>query len=611
MNVHSPQTRGWQSPRFCEYPQQLGLALVNPARLTQVQLLSHQSKIATKIEIFVGEGQTYSDATWKRLGYLSLDDNSRSDYQARELKSVYIDCTGSFVKLLVHKCYLNKHNIFNQVGIVAINILGEYIASGIPGNGGGHPGSSMIRAGRNEEVVPFDLSLDPDSAARIRHIVAAKERAVEMEDYDAAKRLKAAEAELCGMGVKLTQLESAKRSAVSSEDYDRAKALKVQIDSLRNNIRTSLSAAEQGLEHDMSFDNRYPHAPGAYDNRNIQPHDGRPVGGGGGPHGGGFNGSPYAGGGEDYGGGGYDPNMDQQGAPYQNPPYDDSEYPQNYESPPPRHSNPGGGSHSAHSHSQHDEEGTLMDHGDGAASHEQGDDDGQMHPLVGVPNYEELPVPEPLAIGALGGEGNELTEVVRFVGEYVVRCLLSKQWSLREAALLKFKLELSSLEANNNPAELVPAACKLIQVGCEDKIAQVFLTTLQLLDVCLPLIARSGIPARDIQHRLENVASTLVFKLGDNQSRVREAALDALLSLAACSSVGCDFVVRCVTRKLATRQTGKVWRPLASRLQLLRDLVDEYGIGPVLSVEAAMAFIKDNEATSHTSQEVFTIDIPV
>ena len=135
LNHHSPHTRGWQSAyvlryglyggrnkpwlglfeflgrRFCEFPQELGLQLAQPGRLTQVQLLSHQCKIATKIELFVGDGQSYAEATWRRLGYLSLDDNSRSDYQARELKSVYIDAVGSYLKLLVHKCYMNKHNV--------------------------------------------------------------------------------------------------------------------------------------------------------------------------------------------------------------------------------------------------------------------------------------------------------------------------------------------------------------------------------------------------------------------------------------------------------------------------------------------------------------------
>jgi hypothetical protein len=39
--------------------QELGIVLDSPARLTQVQILSHQSKIATKIELFVGRGNDY------------------------------------------------------------------------------------------------------------------------------------------------------------------------------------------------------------------------------------------------------------------------------------------------------------------------------------------------------------------------------------------------------------------------------------------------------------------------------------------------------------------------------------------------------------------------
>ncbi|CAM9966114.1 unnamed protein product [Heterosigma akashiwo] len=115
LNNHSPTTKGWQSPQFCEYPQEIGFALAAYCHITQVQILSHQSKIATKIELFVGEGNSYQDANFRRLGYLSLNSNERSNYQARELKSVYVDTQANFVKLLVHKCFINQYNLFNQV----------------------------------------------------------------------------------------------------------------------------------------------------------------------------------------------------------------------------------------------------------------------------------------------------------------------------------------------------------------------------------------------------------------------------------------------------------------------------------------------------------------
>ena len=82
----------------------------------QVQILSHQSKIATQIELFVGHGDSYESAHFRRLGYLSLNSNERSKYQARELKSVYVNAPGQYLRMLVHKCYINEVNLFNQVG---------------------------------------------------------------------------------------------------------------------------------------------------------------------------------------------------------------------------------------------------------------------------------------------------------------------------------------------------------------------------------------------------------------------------------------------------------------------------------------------------------------
>lgn len=82
----------------------------------QVQILSHQSKIATQIELFVGHGDSYETAHFRRLGYLSLNSNERSKYQARELKSVYVNAPGQYLRMLVHKCYINEVNLFNQVG---------------------------------------------------------------------------------------------------------------------------------------------------------------------------------------------------------------------------------------------------------------------------------------------------------------------------------------------------------------------------------------------------------------------------------------------------------------------------------------------------------------
>ena len=128
LNTHSAQSKGWISAKFCSYPQELGFEMLlssgassssgtnDIATISKIEFLSHQSRIASKIEVFVGVGNDYSSAEFRRLGYLSLDKNEKSNYQARELKSVYVEnMPCQYVKFLVHKNFVNKLNHFNQV----------------------------------------------------------------------------------------------------------------------------------------------------------------------------------------------------------------------------------------------------------------------------------------------------------------------------------------------------------------------------------------------------------------------------------------------------------------------------------------------------------------
>ena len=239
LNVHSPSTRGWQSDKFCQWPQEIGVELLRgESRFSQVQVLSHQAKIATKIELFVGQGHSYNSATWKRLGYLSLDSNERSSYQARELKTVYIDQVGRFVKLVIHKNFVNKQNMFNQVGIVAINLLGQENTSSTGSLTGDH--TPIIINPLND--LSIDMNLDPMTAERLRLLSDAKARAVATEDYITAKKIKAVEGELSALGSRLAQLDSAKRNAVADEDYDKAKEIKDEVDILRADIEQKILA---------------------------------------------------------------------------------------------------------------------------------------------------------------------------------------------------------------------------------------------------------------------------------------------------------------------------------------------------------------------------------
>ena len=54
-----------------------------------------------------------------------MGSNEKSGFQARELKSVYVDTHSLLLKIVLHKCHLNKFNLYSQIGMIAMNFMGE------------------------------------------------------------------------------------------------------------------------------------------------------------------------------------------------------------------------------------------------------------------------------------------------------------------------------------------------------------------------------------------------------------------------------------------------------------------------------------------------------
>lgn len=61
------------------------------------------------------------------MGYLNLNSNESSQYCVRELKSVYTDCMTLLLKIVLNAPYSNELNQYNQVGLVAINCMGQMV----------------------------------------------------------------------------------------------------------------------------------------------------------------------------------------------------------------------------------------------------------------------------------------------------------------------------------------------------------------------------------------------------------------------------------------------------------------------------------------------------
>ncbi|KAL7978561.1 hypothetical protein Chor_005543 [Crotalus horridus] len=229
--------------RLCQYPQEIVLQMVERCRIRKLQLLAHQHMISSKIEFYISENlpdyfAPYKSERFQRLGYVSLSDNEKTSYRARELKSVYVDAVGQYLKLTFHKNYANRYNLYSQSS--REKLIDHYLGSNLDDSAldGSYPGKTDAISPLDD--LAFDMYQDPEVAQIIRKLDEKKHEAVRQEHYDHAKKLKQAIADLQKVGERLGRYEVEKRCAVKREDYDLAKQKKQQMEDYRVKVYQQL-----------------------------------------------------------------------------------------------------------------------------------------------------------------------------------------------------------------------------------------------------------------------------------------------------------------------------------------------------------------------------------
>jgi centrosomal protein CEP104 len=201
-----------------------------------MQFLSHQCKISSKVEIYaylpkdanlrtgVEIALNPSEMKFTKVGYFFFASNETSNFQSRELKTVYlVDINALYIKITLHKCHVNNLNIFNQVGLIAISIFGEPLLAGPT------PTAVIKSLGHDQggfQEMEYNMQFDEETLNRLRMLEKARDRAEKNEDYSEAKKLNEAIVDLKRVGVNLQKLEERKAIAVKNKDYDSAMILK-------------------------------------------------------------------------------------------------------------------------------------------------------------------------------------------------------------------------------------------------------------------------------------------------------------------------------------------------------------------------------------------------
>ncbi|KAF9963233.1 hypothetical protein BGZ70_007550 [Mortierella alpina] len=161
--------KGWHTPRFCTYPQDLVLRFsCGHSRIRKIQILSHQYKIPSRLDFWMGSrkgvrsvnanltgdgtqsvagSEAAQDGTYRehdetdydedddgldliprmpvqknlpvlqfqKLGSISFDSNAASNYSGRELRSINFDVEGEYLRVVIRQCHVNPLNIYHQV----------------------------------------------------------------------------------------------------------------------------------------------------------------------------------------------------------------------------------------------------------------------------------------------------------------------------------------------------------------------------------------------------------------------------------------------------------------------------------------------------------------
>ncbi|XP_059343640.1 centrosomal protein of 104 kDa isoform X2 [Ammospiza nelsoni] len=493
--VHAPTVSGWRSPRLCQYPQEITLQLVERCRIRKLQLLAHQYMIASKIEFYISESlpeyfAPYQSERFQRLGYVPLSDNEKTDFRARELKSVYMDAVGQYLKLIFHKNYVNKYNLYGQVALVAVNIIGDPADYGIDmsiptreqlidhymGIKSDDPALNGTYLGKHDSISPlddlaFDMYQDPEVAQIIRRLDEKKREAVRLECYDHAKKLKQAIADLQKVGERLGRYEVEKRYAVEKEDYDLAKKKKEQMDEYRLRVYQQLELHDL-LDAQLLI------------RKTELPLGSSPL-------------SPQT-----------QPTTSKEVFPKENVeivPYDERPLP------------------------------TICKQVDEAVAYVEPE---VIEEDVGdAPRTGNAGEPEQLTQKAL----REASPVVEVFGETLVSGAYSRTWSCREEALLAVYEKLMEVSVDTPKEDLrnmLRAAVFLVRRAIKDTVSSVFQASLKLLKMIITqYIPKHKLGKMETSHCVETTLPHLLSRTGDSSSRLRLLASTFIQEIALCPEV--------------------------------------------------------------------------
>ena len=261
ISSNNPQD-GWQSARFCSYPQEILIKFPYPVHIRQINLLFHETLISSRIDIYHFFPKKYNDLlidynslTFDKIGFIIPDSNSRTDYQCREYKRISIAENCTYLKLVFQKNIHNIYNPFNQVALINLQCFGfiysednlqEIFKDKFHKNNHNiynnpEEFDNLLKKENFDKYIPIgeikDNNFHQICSDKLNDLNEHLNRAIFYTDYEKAKTINGFIDQVRIIGYKVEHLTKLKRIAVDKEDYKKAKEIKNEIDKILGYVK--------------------------------------------------------------------------------------------------------------------------------------------------------------------------------------------------------------------------------------------------------------------------------------------------------------------------------------------------------------------------------------
>ena len=253
--------KGWQSERFCQYPQCIYIQFIKPVLIQKIEFILHEKNIPSIIRFYSYYPKdeknnflsNYKEVEYNLISLIEANSNENSNFKSREFRKIYPNIKSIFFKLEFDKNYPNMYNLFNQVGLIKLDFFGEYLDYI-----GGPEKNNELQI--NNVIKPNlydDIDLIGICYAQLDELRKKMKYNIEIEDYMVCKEIKFKREKIRLLGKKLQELESEKTMALNNEDFSKVLNIKNSIDKIKIELLNIANSNSTQIDDNNLFSDRY------------------------------------------------------------------------------------------------------------------------------------------------------------------------------------------------------------------------------------------------------------------------------------------------------------------------------------------------------------------